>query len=65
MLSVLKSGSRNLLESSGPVQVSNGIALRLPSNKDVFVFVCRMEWNVLLGIQKFLGLPKRNVLYRE
>jgi len=30
---VLKSGSLNLLEPSGPVQACNGIALRLPSHK--------------------------------
>ena len=30
MLTVLKSGSLNLLERSGPVQACNGIALTLP-----------------------------------
>jgi len=30
VLTVLKSGSLNLLESSGPVQACNGIALPLP-----------------------------------
>jgi hypothetical protein len=36
---VLKSGSLNLLEPSGPVQACNGIALPLPSHHTNFVFI--------------------------
>jgi hypothetical protein len=35
VLTVLKSGSLNLLEPSGPVQACNGIALPLPLHEHV------------------------------
>jgi len=35
---VLKSGSLNLLESSGPVQACNGIALPLPAIRRIGVY---------------------------
>ena len=37
VLIVLKSGSLNLLEPSGPVQACNGIALTLPNTSEYFV----------------------------
>ena len=40
MTVVLKSGSLNLLEPSGPVQACNGIALPLPFVRNIYIILC-------------------------
>jgi hypothetical protein len=60
---VLKSGSLNLLEPSGPVQVCNGIALPLHAYK--FFFVLCMQFLGILYNNSITHLQGHQLIFRD